>query len=365
LFWSELINGTALTTYNQLTSSKTLNVGQNGDYVVRQTKQRFKYQPGKSHEVLITGHLPTSTNIRKRCGLLDYDNKGLATITNTPQNGIFFENDGGVLSWNIVNNGVVTEKVAQSLWNIDICDGNGVSGFNLDINSTNIFFTDLEWLGVGAVRCGFVSNDGTIIIAHQFQHASIGFSDVYMRTANLPVSYEIIATGATGGGEMKAICSSVISEGGFNPKGVLRGLEMPSAGVLVTGGDKETLIGIRLKEDEFEYSIEINSISTLAESSGDGKWQILFNPTLDGVPVWSDVADSVIQQSVSNIGVLDEGIVIANGLYSSDNDASSADIENSLKIGKDLLGNRDEIWLIIESFSTERMHGTINLRELI
>lgn len=362
LFWSELLNGTASGAYQENTSSYLMSVASSGDYAVRQTKQRFKYQPGKSHEILMTGLLNTETDVIKCCGLLDYDNKGLATITNAPQNGVFFENNSGTLSYNIVNNGVVTESVSQENWNVDTCDGTGPSGFTLDINSTNIFFIDLEWLGVGAVRCGFVADDGAIVVAHQFRHASNSFTDVYMRTANLPVSYSIESTG--GSGSMKQICSSVISEGGFNPKGIFRSIYTP-AGVAVASNGKESILGMRLKEDSFEYTISVDSVSTLAASSGDGIWMLLYNPTLDGTPTWTDVPNSNIQASASNFDVLDDGIVFASGTYSSDNDASSANIESALRIGKDLLGNRDELWLCMFSFSSETMWGTIRFRDTL
>jgi len=362
LFWSTLINGTATGNYVKTHSRFDLIVNNIGDYLIRQTKQRFKYQPGKSHEVLITGLLNTDSGIRKRVGLLDYDNPGLGTITTVPQNGIFFENNNGVLSWNIANNGVITESAIQSTWNSDKCDGNGHSKFLLNINDTNIFFTDLEWLGVGNVRCGFVNKSGEIVIAHQFNHASSGFSDVYMRTANLPISYEITAlTGTTG--TLKQICSSVISEGGFNPKGIFRGIENTIAGVTVSQDEIQTLLGIRLKNDFFEYSVEVDSISTLAESSGDGRWYLLFNPTLDGTAVWADENNSVLQKSESNFEVLDKGLIISGGMYSSDNDASSATIATALRLGKSLLGDLDEIWLAIFSYSSEKMHGFINVRE--
>ena len=338
-----------------------MTVNATNDWIIRQTKQRFKYQPGKSHEVLITGLFLSQSGITSRVGLLDYDNVGLGFISNTPQNGVALEVIGGVASFVIYNNGVRTERVLQSNWNIDKADGTGENQFLLDLDSTNILFFDLEWLGVGAVRCGFVNKSGEIVICHQFQHASNGFSDVYMRTANLPVSYYIGSFG--GSGTLKQICSSVISEGGFNPKGVFLAVESLISGVVCSADTLETILGIRLKEDSFEYSIEIDSISILAESSGDGRWYLLFNPTLASTPTWADIPNSVLQKTESNIEVTDRNIIIAGGTYSSDNDAISAEITSALRLGKDLLGDRDEIFLAIYSYTTEIMHGFINLRQ--
>jgi hypothetical protein len=81
-------------------------------------------------------------------------------------------------------------------------------------------FADVEWLGVGSVRVGFVINGG-YVICHIFNHANqVGNTKVYMTTATLPVRYEITNTGATTGNSMMTqICSTVVSEGGFQLSG--------------------------------------------------------------------------------------------------------------------------------------------------
>jgi len=216
LFWSTLTNATGSWAYDRNTSSYTLSTATAWDYVVRQTKQRFKYQPGKSHMVLLTGLAEIETWQIKIAWLLDYDNVWLGTITNTPQNGVCMENNNGTISFCVYNNWVATETADQDDWNIDKLDWTGKSWFTLDVDSTNIIFFDLERLWVGAVRCGFVSPNGEIVVAHQFRHASNSFTNVYMRTANLPISYSITSTAWAW--SLKQICSSVISEGWFNPK---------------------------------------------------------------------------------------------------------------------------------------------------
>jgi hypothetical protein len=47
-------------------------------------------------------------------------------------------------------------RVAQEDWNIDKLDGTGVSGITLDITKAQILWMDIEWLGLGTVRIGFV-----------------------------------------------------------------------------------------------------------------------------------------------------------------------------------------------------------------
>jgi hypothetical protein len=104
--------------------------------------------------------------------------------------------------------------VTQANWNGDKLDGTGTSGLTLDTSKAQILFMDFEWLGVGSVRCGFIINE-QYIVCHTFNNAN-DIDKVYMTTAILPVRYEIKATAATtSAATLKQICSSVISEGGY------------------------------------------------------------------------------------------------------------------------------------------------------
>ena len=364
LFWSELKNVTGNSVYDRTMSKKTLTTTVTGDYVVRQTRQRFKYQPAKSHEFFITGLLSTETGQRKRCGLVDYDNVNLATITNAPQNGVYFENNAGILSWNIVNNGTITESATQANWNLDKCDGTGKSGFSLDINAANIFTCQLEWLGVGVVLVGFATSMGNVIYCHGFMHASLsGFTDVYMRTANLPISYEITST--DGSGSMKAICSSVISGGGFNPVGDTHAV-FNAADVAISSGNTELLIGIRLKAEYFEYTIDPKNLSILSLGNGNTQWVLCINPTYSGAVTWVDEPNSVVQKAINNNNIVsDYGKIIAAGSFSNNTDSLTTDIESSKKIGKGLDDSLDELWLIATALGNESYRGTINFKQLI
>jgi len=364
LFWSTLINGGGTSVYSSDNSHMLMSVVSNGDYVVRQTKQRFKYQPAKSHEFFITGLFNAQAGVRKRAGLVDYDNKGLSTITNAPQNGVFFENNSGVLSWNIVKNGVIIETATQENWNIDKLDGTGKTAFTLNINAVNILACQLEWLGVGVVLVGFATGGGSVAYCHAFQHASQAeFTDTYMRTANLPVAYAIASTG--GAGSMKQICSSVISGGGFNPLGKTNAAQNVSP-VSISSGLTQLVLGIRLKEDSFEYTIDPKMLSILTTSNGNALWVLSINPTYSGTVTWTDLLNSEVQQAVGNGNVVSsEGIVLAKGSFSNNADSINQEIDSSVKLGKSLSGNIDEMWLIVKALGNDSYYGTINFKELI
>lgn len=172
-----------------------------------QTYRSFAYQPGKSFLTMQTFTMAAAqTNLTQRVGLFNTNN------------GVYLEQAGSTVSFVIrtytsgsVNN---TRTVAQASWNIDPFNGTGPSGVTLDLTKTQILFINLEWLGVGIVKLGFVIA-GVFYTAHEFYNANVG-TVVYMQTAILPLRYEIFTTGATSSAAtLQQICSTVISEGGY------------------------------------------------------------------------------------------------------------------------------------------------------
>lgn len=185
-----------------------------GDKVIRQTKRYFPYQPGKSLLVLSTFVMAAAkTGLRQRVGYFDANN------------GVFLQRNGAELSFIVrtytSGSPSDTRKVAQSSWNGDKLDGSGASGITLDTTKAQIMFVDFEWLGAGSVRCGFII-DSQYITAHTFDNAN-EVSEVYTQTATLPLRLEIENTAATASSSsMKQICSTVISEGGYEQTSIER-----------------------------------------------------------------------------------------------------------------------------------------------
>lgn len=179
------------------------------DVVINQTRNYHRYQPGKSQQILMTFAFGAgNAAVTKRVGYFDANN------------GIYLQQVGDTLSWVLRSNvtgTVVNNVVNQPDWSIDpMFTGKSLnpSGIKLDPTKSQIAIIDLEWLGVGRVRVGFIIG-GQIIYVHEFINAN-NHTSSYMTTANLPVRYEISATaGLVGSGTMRQICSSVNSEGGF------------------------------------------------------------------------------------------------------------------------------------------------------
>lgn len=204
----DYVTATGGTTAFQTNKSATLLsvTTSSGSSAVAQTYRSFPYQPGKSLLTLQTFSMASArANLVQQVGLFN------------TQNGVFFrqQSDGLYMVIRSYTSGAVVETaVAQANWNGDTLLGTGNSGLTLDVTKTQIFYADLEWLGVGSVRVGFVIN-GQYINCHTFYNANVQ-SYVYMTTATLPLRYEIYTSGATSGAaSLQMICSTVISEGGY------------------------------------------------------------------------------------------------------------------------------------------------------
>jgi hypothetical protein len=226
LIWQNKLGQGGTATHRPAEASVRLETtAASGDEVIRQTREYFRYQPGKSQMILITFAFgPGQANCRREVGYGD------------AANGVFLREQGGVLSIVLRSSSsgqLVETVVPRGDWNAHSSVGPSVEALTVDPGKAQIFGIDLEWLGVGRVRTFFVI-DGEIKYAHIFDHANVA-SRVYMTTANLPVRYRIANLGAVAGGAyMDAICASVVSEGGFE-----RGRGVPFA-----AGNGGTLIGV-------------------------------------------------------------------------------------------------------------------------
>jgi hypothetical protein len=192
-------------------SSTALTVGTvDGEYAIKQTFRYFPYTPGKSQLITMTGVIGQGkTNVVKRLGYFD------------DGNGVFFEQNGNTLGISLrtsTSGTPVDAFIQQSAWNIDTFDGTGPSGITLDISKIQIFVIDFQWLGAGRVRYGF-DVDGVLYYCHQTLNAN-NLDKVYMTTAVLPLRFEIRNIGiAASSSTLKAVCTSVCSEGGIIPEG--------------------------------------------------------------------------------------------------------------------------------------------------
>jgi hypothetical protein len=288
--------GSSTATFNANQGLIDLNIGTaSGDYVYRESKRVFAYQPGKSLLVLTTFTMNAAkANLRQRVGYYG-DN-----------NGYYLELNGSNIRFverSSVTGSVVNTLVEKSNWNIDKLDGTGPSGITLDISKAQILFTDLEWLGLGTVRMGFVIN-GNFIHCHSFHHANI-ITTTYITTACLPLRLEIENIGATASSStLKQVCSTVISEGGYEVRGRSRslGLATNAARDLTTANTFYPLISIRLKSATPDCIVIPTSFSLLGITTGNYRYKLTKDATITA-GTWVDLADSNIQYNITGTGM--------------------------------------------------------------
>lgn len=83
----------------------------------------------------------------------------------------------------------IDTKTVSTNWNIDKCNGTGISGFNLDLTKMQMFYLDYSWYGAGFIRWGFRGSTGDIVYCHKLPNNNVNY-EAYMRSGNLPARYE-------------------------------------------------------------------------------------------------------------------------------------------------------------------------------
>jgi hypothetical protein len=280
-----------------------------GSEVVRETTKVFSYQPGKSLLVLSTFVMsPAKTNLRQRVGYFG------------TQNGLYVQLSNSTLSFverSFVTGSIAESVVNQSAWNVDPMDGNGPSGIVLDITKAQILFMDIEWLGLGTVRMGFVI-DGNFYVCHKFHHANL-ITSTYITTASLPLRYEITNTGATSGAStLKQICSSVLSEGGYELRGSQQAVGTPitSSKNLATGGIYYPIVSIKLTSARLDAIVVATAISLIADTAGNYNWQVVAGGTTT-LGTWTSAgANSSVEYNLTGTSFTG-GKILASGYFTS------------------------------------------------
>jgi hypothetical protein len=254
---------------------------------------------------------PPKANLRQRVGYFGNNN------------GIYLEANGTNIAFverSYSNGNVVEIRAEQANWNIDTLLGNVASSpskATLDMSKAQIVFHDIEWLGLGSVRCGFVI-DGKLIHCHSFHHANY-ITSTYMTTASLPVRYEIRNTGTTANSSlMKQVCSSVISEGGYELRGSQQAIGTPitAARSLATAGTFYPIVSLRLKATSLDAVVILTALSCIADTASNFNWQVRASTTTTGGTWVSAGDDSAVEYNITGTGT-SGGRTLASGYFTS------------------------------------------------
>jgi hypothetical protein len=346
-------------------SAVEMHVGtRSGDWVIRESKNVFPYQPGKSLLCMesFTFNAPKE-GLRQRIGYFGH------------QNGIYFENDGvnnyfvlrsysgGVSGATGPVGTIVEARIPQSEWNVDTFDGSGDSLITIDVTKANIMFVDIEWLGVGDVRVGFVVN-GSMRVAHIFSNVNNNAS-TYMTTACLPTRHEIENTGTTTSPSMtRQICNTVISEGGYDLKGTSYSASRGVVGyqTLNGTGTPTPTVSIRLNSSYLDQIAILSELSVLLDSNTNLQYKLLLNATINPTN-WVTSASGRIDYNIDATTV-SGGTEILSGFVASHSTISLQ--STSIQLGrtvvdtsKSITGISDVLTLALTSFGNNTKVATL------
>lgn len=325
-----------------------------------QTRQYFKYHPGKSQLVILTGNFKEyQADVNKYLGQFDDDNGYFFKVDSTVKVGIRSK----------VSGSVVDTEIAQANWNLDKLDGTGSSGKTLDITKQQIFIIDYQWLGSGRVRFGF-NIDGEVVYCHQFIHANI-LTTIYTQSADLPVRAEIKNT-VSSTSTLEFTCATVIAEGGFHPDAIQRGVSNGSTSrSFSTPGTQIPILCLRKQSSYIKHVVDVVEAGVFAPSTDDFLIEIYMNPTITGGS-WVTTGMAGICEVNRSAASISGGTMVSNfyvrGTAVSGSVAQSGSFKNSKNIvlGCDLAGNSDTIAIVATNLTqTAVCLGYLNYGEWI
>ena len=365
-FFSNLIGTGTTVNYIQAQSSANLFVTSNvNDFVGRESRYVFNYQPGKSLLTMSTFVVnPAKSGLVQRVGYFGTENGYYIQLGSNTSPTTLYSNVYLVERSNSL--GTVSETlVAQPDWNGDKLNGSGESGKSLDITKSQIFFTDMEWLGVGSVRVGVVI-DGTFITCHTFHHANI-LPYTYTTTACLPVRYEIFNRAATSGtSNLNQICSTVLSEGGYEPKEAL--FVQSNVTSTTLSATLKPLCSIRLAPGRLDALAVLKQVAVAVSGPNNvARWSAIINGTLTG-------ANFRAHANSTNIQIDDSATAITGGRVIESGFAQSGSTSTVLpatifeaQLGRDSFTGTSDIITIagIECTNSPPVYSIVAWSELI
>lgn len=358
-FSEDLVTGGTATFVTNEASVDLAVTTSSGSKAVRQTFRVFPYQPGKGLLVMATFVMNAGKdNLRQRVGYFNTANGVFFQINGTTKSFVLRTNTSGTPS--------DTRTVDQANWNGDKLDGTGASGITLDPTKAQILWMDFEWLGVGSVRCGFII-DGQYIVCHTFNNAN-DIDKVYMTTAILPVRYEIENTGATASSStLTQICSTVISEGGYDQKSSLTWARRTAVLTGVTTSFVP-IVSIRLKSTSLGAVVLPSIFHAIPIGSTlDYELALIKNPTLTGASFTSNSTNVEIDVTAT---ALTGGTIVDLNYTAGSNQGSgtaTGDVEYNFdnQLGASLAGVSDIFTLAARTISgTDDIIGSLSYYDL-
>lgn len=302
-----LISGTGGSTDfpNYANGSTQLNVGTAPCLMRFKSRVVGLYQNGKSILIFVTGSFNNSgqANVQKRIGYFD------AT------DGIFLQQENGVMSLNTKSSTIANRNVSQGSWdNQEFFDTNSPKYIDFNGGKTFIFWMGFEYLGVGDIFTGFVVNQ-SIVLAHTFKNQNLLTNKPYMKSPNLYLNWEIERTIAGGTPDsMSAICGTVNIEGGQDNTAYPIALRRINTYLTPNNSQNTTRVVflMRLNPAYLNARVNISKVQIFISSTAVFYVEILKDPILSGTitPVWVNHPNSPLQYF--EVPTASNGITVVN-----------------------------------------------------
>lgn len=318
----EGIAGSATSVFNTNASQILMSTTGTGS-VIRRSRYRAIYQPGKSLLIYMSGVLNAGSNASTVTTKIGYYDDA---------SGYYFQYVNGVVS--VVERSSVTGSLSeiitpQSSWNINTMLGTTNKNKTIDPGKTIIYWFNISWLGVGSVDCGIIIDHVTYPV-HRFRHSN-ALTTPYIKTASLHPTYQIISTG--GAGSMTAICYTVLSEGSDNPIGDSYSINMGTTSRATSG--TVPLMTLRLKTGAISTAI-LNAISIIATANANfltHVWRfvdVAASTVLNETTFISTNDDSSVEYNIAATTVTTTGGLLIYSAYTS-NSTNTVNIDNKNK----------------------------------
>lgn len=209
-------------------------------------------------------------------------------------------------------NDIATGFVAQTSWNIDVCDGTGPSGINLDPSKLNVWQIVLPYLGAGAITFSVMDPvTGRFQPVHRIPYPNANTTP----NAGNPtyrIGWFSASLGSTTSYTVKGASGAIFVEGerrAFrDPAAYARTATSVSSEVaLVSIRDNSVFSSVTNQRE-----VDPHTITAGVEGSKPAVIRVYKNATLSGVPAWtSQGSDSCVDYEGTNGLTVSGGLLVA------------------------------------------------------
>lgn len=318
-------------------------VTNNGEYVIREGKEKNYYYPGSPSKIEMTAsNFHLQSGVVKRFG---YFSSSIVAPYATVYDGFVLESDDNYHYVKIYRQGTEVYSRRSDAW----LNQSKVANWNPQ--GFGFYVIEFIYLG-GAIAVFKILIDGELVPVAEYTHEGVDVS-TFVKSPNQPIRYEIRSTG--GAGEFNHICGDVASEGTGDQIVDSKSTHIGSEPITSLSQDQRyALVGIRLKQADRLQVVDIYNFSILAANADDILIELVIGGTVAG-PVWTDKANSfmqvfngyTIQEATSIASLQHSGGDVLFSTYMAGNKDKDGLLQNSRRTGSLINGVSEELFVCI------------------